>query len=74
MLTETLLKIPFSMTGRCSIVPTSHWQQGKCAKINLSQAASGMILQSRWRLSVCIFNVKIAASKRVTGSIFKISK
>ncbi len=29
------------MIGRCSLVPTSHRLQGKCAKINLSQAASG---------------------------------
>jgi hypothetical protein len=43
MLTETLFRIPFSVIGRCSLVPTSHWLQGKCAKINLSQAASGMI-------------------------------
>jgi hypothetical protein len=43
MLTETLLKIPFSVIGRYSLVPTSHWLQGKCERINLSQAASGMI-------------------------------
>ncbi len=29
MLTETLLKIPFSVIGRCSLVPTTHWLQGK---------------------------------------------
>ncbi len=66
----TLFKIPFSVTGRCSIVPTSHWLQGKCAKIYLSQAASGVILQSHCRVSVYIFSVKIDAlepSKRVTG-------
>jgi hypothetical protein len=33
MLTETLLKIPFSVVGRCSLVPTFHWRQGKCARI-----------------------------------------
>jgi hypothetical protein len=27
MLTETLLRIPFSVIGRCSLVPTSHWLQ-----------------------------------------------
>jgi hypothetical protein len=27
-----------------SLAPTSHWLQGKCARIYLSQAASGMIL------------------------------
>jgi hypothetical protein len=31
MLTETLLKIPFSVIGRCSLVPTSYWLQEKCA-------------------------------------------
>ncbi len=69
MLTETPFKIPFSVIGRCSLVPTSHWLQGKCARINLSQ--------NQKRLPVCIFSVKIAAwgsLKRVTGRIFKISK
>ncbi len=35
---ETLLKIPFSVNGQFSIVLTSHWLEGKCARINLSQA------------------------------------
>jgi hypothetical protein len=77
MLTETLLRIPFSVIGRCSLVPTSHWLQGKCSRINLSQAASGMILQNHRRLSVSIFSVKFAALgslQRVNGRIFKISK
>ncbi len=77
MLTETLLRSPLSVICRCSLVPTSHWLQGKCARINLSQAAYGMILQNHWRLPVNISSVKIAASgslKRVTGRIFKISK
>jgi hypothetical protein len=55
----------------------SHWLQGKCARINLSQAASGIILQNDRRLSVSIFSVKITAVgslKRVTGRIFKISE
>jgi hypothetical protein len=58
-------------------VPSSHWLQGKCARINLSQAASGIILQDHRRLPVSIFSVKIAALgslKGVTGRIFKISK
>jgi hypothetical protein len=38
MLTETLLKIPFSVIGRFFLVQTSHWLQGKCARINLSHA------------------------------------
>jgi hypothetical protein len=29
MLTKTLLSFLFSVIGRCSLVPTSHWQQGK---------------------------------------------
>jgi hypothetical protein len=44
MLTETLLRIPFSVIGRCSLVPTSQWLQEKCARINFSQAASGVII------------------------------
>jgi hypothetical protein len=33
MLTETLLRIPFSVIEvRCSLVPTTRWLQGKCAK------------------------------------------
>jgi hypothetical protein len=69
MLTETLLRISFSVIGRCSQVPTSHWLQGKFVVIGglrfyftESQEAS--------------FSFKIAALgslKRVTGRIFKIS-
>jgi hypothetical protein len=73
MLTETLLLLWF---GRCSLVLTSHWLQGKCTKIKFTQAASGMILQNHKRLPVIIFSIKIAVSgfwKRVTGRIFKIS-
>jgi hypothetical protein len=44
MLTETLLRIPFSVIDRCSLVLTSHWLQGKCAGINLSQAACGGVI------------------------------
>jgi hypothetical protein len=46
----------------------------KCARIYLSQAASGMILQNHHRLSVSIFRVKITALgslKRITGRISK---
>jgi hypothetical protein len=76
-LTDTLLKIHFSVIGRCSLVSTSHWLQGKCAKISLSLAASSMILQNQRRLPVSIFNLNIAAVgslMRFTGKIFKISK
>ena len=61
MLTEALLKISLSVIGRCSLVPTSQWLQGKCVRINLSRAASGMILHNHWRLPVSTFSVKIAA-------------
>jgi hypothetical protein len=60
MLTETILRIPFSVIGRCSQVPTSHCLQGKCTIMNLSQAASGMTLQNHRRLPVSNFSVKIA--------------
>ncbi len=59
LLEPTLL---FYVIGRCSLVPTSHWLQGKCARINFSQTDSGKILQNHRRLPVCIFSVKIAAS------------
>ncbi len=61
MLTETLLRIPFSVIGRCSLVPTLPWLQVKCARTNLLQTASGMILQSHKQVPVSIFSVKIAA-------------
>jgi hypothetical protein len=60
MLTETLLRIPLSVIGRCYLAPISHWLQGKCASINFSQAASGMILQNQRQFFVSIFRVKIA--------------
>jgi len=45
MLTGTLLRISeLSLISRCSLVLTSNWLKGKCARINLSQVASGMIL------------------------------
>jgi hypothetical protein len=72
MLTETLLRISFSVIGRCSLVPTSHWQQEKCARTNLSPAAFGIILQNHRRLPVSIISVKIAtlgSLKRVTGQV-----
>ncbi len=63
--------------GWCSLVTASHWLQRKCARTNLSQAASGMILQNNRRLPQSIFSGKIAAIgplKRSTRRIFKISK
>jgi hypothetical protein len=32
MPTETLLRISFSVIGGCSLMSTSHWLQGKCAR------------------------------------------
>jgi hypothetical protein len=45
MLTEPSSEFPFSVVGRCSLVPTSHWLQGKWSRINLSPVAFGIILQ-----------------------------
>jgi hypothetical protein len=78
MPTETLLRIPFSLIGRCSLVQTSHWLQGKCARINLPQSASGMILQKHRRLLLSIYfqcqNRRFRVLKLVTGRVFKITK
>ena len=30
--TETLLRIPFSVNGQCSQVPSSHWLEEKCTR------------------------------------------
>ncbi len=46
MLTETLLRMSFSVIGRCSLVPTTDWLQVNCARINLSQAASEMVFEA----------------------------
>jgi hypothetical protein len=55
-------RIGFLTWSMLSLVPTtSPWLQGKCARINLSQAASGMILQNYRRLPVSFFSVKIVA-------------
>ncbi len=59
ILTETILRIPFSVIGQCSQVPTSHWLHGKCARMK-SQADSSMTLQNHRWLPVSIFSVKIA--------------
>ncbi len=50
---------------------TSHWMQQKCARIHLSQAASGVILQNHRRLPVRIFGVSFRVFE--TG-IVKLSK
>jgi hypothetical protein len=77
MLTDALLKIPFSVIGQSSLLSTSHWLQGYCVRIKLSMAASGMNLQNQSRLPGCIFSVKItalASLKRVTGRCSKLVK
>ncbi len=48
MLTETLLRISFSVIGRCSLVQTSHWLQGKCARITLAFSVSKSLLSGLW--------------------------
>ncbi len=53
ILIETLLRISFSVIGRCSLVPTFHWLQGKCARINLSPAAFGYILHNHSQVASC---------------------
>jgi hypothetical protein len=62
---EILLKIP-SLIGRCFLVPSSYWLQGKCARINLSQAASGMHFLCQ--------NRRFRVFEAVTGRISKNSK
>ncbi len=58
MLTETLLKTSFSVIGWCSQVPTSHWLQGKCAIINVSQVAIGMAASCKhFQCQNCRFRV-----------------
>ncbi len=76
MLTETLLRIPFFVIGRCSLVLTADLSAaaGKISENQLSPAAFGIILKVHRRLPVSIFSVKIAALgslKRVTGRIFQ---
>ncbi len=52
------------MIGRCSLVPTSHCLQGKCASINLSQAASGMIVKTIRACTESIY-LLLKASKEI---------
>ncbi len=77
MLTETLLRIlSLWLVDVLQCRPVIGCRK-KCARINLSPAAFGIILKNHKRLPGCIFSVKIAALgslKWVTGRIFKISK
>jgi hypothetical protein len=56
MLTETFLKIPFSVIGRRSLVLSL--AAGKMCMNKLVKAVSGMILQNHWRLPVSISGAK----------------
>jgi hypothetical protein len=74
VLTETLLRIPFSDWSMFSCAYLS-LAAGKSAIIELSPVAFG-ILQNLRRLPVSIVGVKIAALgslKQVTGRFFKIT-
>jgi hypothetical protein len=76
MLTETLLKIPFSLIGRCFFVPTFHWLKEKCARINFTGGFGYEFAESQVAACIIYTSVKIAvlgSSQRVTGRIFKIS-
>jgi hypothetical protein len=74
MVTETLLRTPFSVIGQCSLVPSSHWLQGTFARINISQAAFGIVFQNHRRLPVNIFCVKITAVGSLSGLLGGFSK
>ncbi len=47
MLTEILLSIPLSVIGRCSLVPTYHWLQRKCARINFHKSFQSDFTESQ---------------------------
>jgi hypothetical protein len=73
MLTENSRLCKWSMFS--SVDPSL--AERKCAKIYLSPAAYGMILQDHRQLPVCIFRNKIASLgsfKSVDGRAFKINK
>jgi hypothetical protein len=46
VLPETLLRIPFSVIGRCSLVPTSHWLQGNAQELTY-----------HWRLPIWFYRI-----------------
>jgi hypothetical protein len=58
MLSDLLLRNPFSVIGQCSFSADLSLDAGKCAIINLSHAASDMILKIHRRLPVSIFSAK----------------
>jgi len=56
-------------------VPNSHWLQGKSARINLSQAASGYVFAESKAYSCKHFhcqNRRLRVFEAVNGRIFKI--
>jgi hypothetical protein len=68
MLTGTFLRIPFSVIGRCSLVPTSHWLQGKYARIIVTGGYRYDFTESQ-AASCKHFSVKIAA----LGSLMRVT-
>jgi hypothetical protein len=77
MLTETLLRISFSVLGRTFSSADLSLAARKLCKKKLVTGGFQNDLQNHRRLPVSIFRVKTAALwslKLVTGRIFKISK
>ncbi len=54
MLKETLLRIPFSVIVRCSLVPTFHWLQGKCTYRKSNLCIPGKELSQSQFLHWCV--------------------
>jgi hypothetical protein len=77
MLTETLLRIPFAVIGRCSLVPTSHWLQGNARELTCHRRLSVLLIyftESKAAFCKHLLCVQIAAIgflKRVTGKHFQ---
>ncbi len=77
MLTEALLRIPFSVIGRCfSLVPTSPWLQENAQQLTCHRRLPVWFTESRaasckhFQCQNCHFRV----FEQVTGRIFEISK
>jgi hypothetical protein len=76
MLTENLLRIPFSVIGLWFLVPISHWLQGKSARTNLVTGGFWYDVTESQATSCIISRVKIAVLvplNQVTGRIFKLT-
>jgi len=77
LLTETLLRIPFAVIGRCSLVTSSHWHRENAQELTRHRRLPVWFYKNHRCLPGSNFSVKIAALrslKRVTWRIFKISK